>query len=249
MVDHVRTVWQVSIRRACQALSVDRSTHYPSKRTGQAVLIKRIKEIAETRVRYGYRRIHVLLGREGWRVNVKRVYRAMGLAITQQIAQAAGQGTAARGSFGGDRGEPGLGDGLQWPRIYQQRTRSVGLHARGNRWTSAGRANRPTTPSSRASTASSGRNAWTRTGSSASTRRGENARLGVETTTRCAHTPRSATKCLRRFMGRPAIPASPPSDEAGIFQPQVVQGWGQVQINPGLSFRLDEKRGSRVEGL
>jgi putative transposase len=34
-----------------------------------------IKEIAETRVRYGYRRIHVLLRREGWPVNAKRVCR------------------------------------------------------------------------------------------------------------------------------------------------------------------------------
>ena len=34
-----------------------------------------MKEIAATRVRYGYRRIHVLLRREGWRVNGKRVYR------------------------------------------------------------------------------------------------------------------------------------------------------------------------------
>ena len=36
---------------------------------------KRIREIAETRVRYGYRRVHVLLQREGWDVNHKRVYR------------------------------------------------------------------------------------------------------------------------------------------------------------------------------
>jgi transposase InsO family protein len=58
IVDHVRGAWQVSIRRACRALPVDRSTyHYRSKRTGQAVLMKRIKEIAETRVRDGYRRI------------------------------------------------------------------------------------------------------------------------------------------------------------------------------------------------
>src|SRR5579872_957231 len=45
---------------------------------------KRIKEIAETRVRYGYRRIHVLLRREGWPVNVKRVcrlYREQGLQL------------------------------------------------------------------------------------------------------------------------------------------------------------------------
>lgn len=85
MVDEVRQVWQVSIRRACQALPVDRSTyHYRSKRSGQAVLMKRIKEIAETRVRYGYRRIHVLLRREGWLVNSKRVcrlYREMGLQL------------------------------------------------------------------------------------------------------------------------------------------------------------------------
>jgi putative transposase len=74
MVDHVRVAWQVSIRRACRAVPVDRSTyHYRSKRTGQAPLIKRIKEIAETRVRYGYRRVHVLLQREGWTEGEKLV--------------------------------------------------------------------------------------------------------------------------------------------------------------------------------
>lgn len=35
----------------------------------------RIKEIAATMVRYGYLRIHVLLRREGWKINHKRVYR------------------------------------------------------------------------------------------------------------------------------------------------------------------------------
>jgi putative transposase len=44
-------------------------------RPDQAPLRQRIREIAETRVRYGYRRIHVLLRREGWPVNVKRVHR------------------------------------------------------------------------------------------------------------------------------------------------------------------------------
>jgi putative transposase len=85
MVDHVRTAWQVSIRRACRAVPVDRSTyHYRSKRPGQAPLSNRIKEIAEARVRYGYRRIHVFLRREGWPVNVKRVcrlYREQGLQL------------------------------------------------------------------------------------------------------------------------------------------------------------------------
>jgi hypothetical protein len=45
-------------------------------------LKERIKSIAETRVRYGYRRIHVVLRREGWVINDKRVhrlYREMGL--------------------------------------------------------------------------------------------------------------------------------------------------------------------------
>jgi putative transposase len=76
LVDHARSTWRVSIRRACRALPVDRSTyHYRCRRAGQAELTERIKEIAATRVRYGYRRIHVLLRREGWPVNAKRVYR------------------------------------------------------------------------------------------------------------------------------------------------------------------------------
>lgn len=68
--------WDVSIRRACQVLLVDTSTyHYKPRRRGQADLEKRIKEICETRVRYGYRRVHVLLRREGWMINVKRTRR------------------------------------------------------------------------------------------------------------------------------------------------------------------------------
>ena len=66
----------MSIRRACSCLRIDTSLyHYKSKRGDQAVLKARIKEIAATRVRYGYRRVHVLLRREGWPVNAKRIYR------------------------------------------------------------------------------------------------------------------------------------------------------------------------------
>ena len=76
MIDDLRLVWQVSVRRACAVLGAGRSTYqHQSRRPPQAVLKKRILEIAQTRVRYGYRRIHVLLKREGWQVNVKRVYR------------------------------------------------------------------------------------------------------------------------------------------------------------------------------
>ena len=66
----------MSERRGCATLRFHRRTHrYKSIRDDQVPLRKRIKEIAEARVRYGYRRIHVLLRREGWAVNVKRVHR------------------------------------------------------------------------------------------------------------------------------------------------------------------------------
>jgi putative transposase len=48
---------------------------YRSHARDQSPLRQRIKELAAVRVRYGYRRIHVLLQREGWQVNIKRVYR------------------------------------------------------------------------------------------------------------------------------------------------------------------------------
>jgi putative transposase len=59
--------WAVSIRLACGAIGFHRSTfHYKYRRSDQAAVEKRIKEICESRVRYGYRRVHVLLEREGW---------------------------------------------------------------------------------------------------------------------------------------------------------------------------------------
>lgn len=51
------------------------SYHYSGKRTDPVALKRRIKELAKTRVRYGYRRIAVLLKQEGWPVNGKRIYR------------------------------------------------------------------------------------------------------------------------------------------------------------------------------
>src|SRR6201996_9356496 len=81
----MRGDWNVSIRRACHVFLVDTSTyHYKSRRPGQAVLEQRIKEICQTRVRYGYRRVHVLLRREGWPINQKRtrrIYRELGLQL------------------------------------------------------------------------------------------------------------------------------------------------------------------------
>ena len=66
----------VSQRRACRVVGFCRTSHrYRSHRRDDRALRLRIVEIAETRVRYGYRRVQVLLRREGWRVNHKRTYR------------------------------------------------------------------------------------------------------------------------------------------------------------------------------
>lgn len=57
---------------------------YRSRKPDQAALEKRIKDICETRMRYGYRRVHVLLQREGWTVNhkkVRRIYNELGLQL------------------------------------------------------------------------------------------------------------------------------------------------------------------------
>lgn len=64
------------MRRACQVVGLGRSTHYyRSRAKDQRPLVMRIRELAEARRRFGYRRILILLRREGWRVNHKPVYR------------------------------------------------------------------------------------------------------------------------------------------------------------------------------
>jgi len=58
LVDNARRDWKVSIRRACSALRIDRTLYvYKSKRGDHAALKGRIKDISETRVRYGCRRV------------------------------------------------------------------------------------------------------------------------------------------------------------------------------------------------
>lgn len=88
-MDQVRETWKASVRRACEVLRIDRSLYtYRARRGDQAALKQRIKQICETRVRYGYRRIHVLLRREGWEVNPKRIYRLykeMGLQLRNKV--------------------------------------------------------------------------------------------------------------------------------------------------------------------
>lgn len=81
----MRADWAVSIRRACSVIRFDPKTYrYTSRRPDQAPLEQRIKEICQTRVRFGYRRVHVLLQREVWNLNVKktrRIYNELGLQL------------------------------------------------------------------------------------------------------------------------------------------------------------------------
>ena len=77
--------YRVSNRRACEVVQLRRSTwFYKAKSSDDSAIRKRIREIAQTRVRYGCQRIFTLLRREGWRDNHKRIprlYRLEGLNL------------------------------------------------------------------------------------------------------------------------------------------------------------------------
>ncbi len=82
----IREQFHVSERRVCRALDLVRSglRYAPVLRDEQAALARRIEELAGAHPRFGYRRIRVLLDREGWTVNkkaVRRLYRALGLKV------------------------------------------------------------------------------------------------------------------------------------------------------------------------
>jgi len=63
-------------RRACRLVKQCRSVHYyRSIKDRRPDLRARMRELAHTRVRYGYRRVHVLLKREGWLLGRNQMYR------------------------------------------------------------------------------------------------------------------------------------------------------------------------------
>ena len=65
-----------SQRRACALVGMDPKTYrYESRRANDAGIRKRLRELAEQRRRFGYRRLHILLAREGIRLNHKKLYR------------------------------------------------------------------------------------------------------------------------------------------------------------------------------
>ena len=68
--------YHVSQRRACSTLAFARATvRYQRRSDPQEALRLRLRDLAAARVGYGYRRLYILLQREGWSVNHKRVYR------------------------------------------------------------------------------------------------------------------------------------------------------------------------------
>lgn len=73
---HLQSVYEMSERRACRVLGVDRaSVRYQATRPDDGALRDRLRALAQERRRFGYRRLHVLLKREGHAVNRKRVQR------------------------------------------------------------------------------------------------------------------------------------------------------------------------------
>jgi putative transposase len=76
VISYLCEAYRVSQRHACRVAWVAESTfRYRSRRAPRTALRLRMREIAQVRVRYGYRKILTLLRREGWKVGKKLVYR------------------------------------------------------------------------------------------------------------------------------------------------------------------------------
>ena len=92
MAGEVIAAFRVSARRACDLVGCDRGTfYYRARRRDVAPL--RLRELAAARPRFGYRRLHILLRREGWRINAKKTYRlyreeALGVRVKRRKKRA-----------------------------------------------------------------------------------------------------------------------------------------------------------------
>jgi putative transposase len=98
-VAHVRTRFELSERRACSMVCVDRKVvRYRSRRPADTALRTRMRALAEQRRRFGYRRLHVLLHREGLVANRKRtqrLYREEGLSVRRRRGRKRATGSRA----------------------------------------------------------------------------------------------------------------------------------------------------------
>jgi putative transposase len=98
-VAHLQVVYQVSERRACSALGTDRtSMRYRSRRPDDMAVRTRLRELASVRRRFGYRRLHILLRREGVVMNhkkLRRLYREERLQVRRRSGRKRAVGTRA----------------------------------------------------------------------------------------------------------------------------------------------------------
>jgi putative transposase len=98
-VVHLRDAFGMSERRACKAIGCCRMTvRYRTTRADDAGLRQRMREVAQQRRRFGYRRLHVLLKREGYVINHKklfRLYREEKLAVRRRGGRKRAIGTRA----------------------------------------------------------------------------------------------------------------------------------------------------------
>jgi putative transposase len=75
-VDYALNHYAIARRRACRILRQHRSVQYYRSRLNPRVALRqRMRELSQTRIRYGYRRLQVLLRREGWAAGKNLVYR------------------------------------------------------------------------------------------------------------------------------------------------------------------------------
>ena len=98
-VAHMRSVFEASERRACAVLGVDRtSIRYRGNRPDDAAVRARMRELAAIRRRFGYRRLFVLMRREGLVMNHKkfrRLYREERLQVRRRGGRKRALGTRA----------------------------------------------------------------------------------------------------------------------------------------------------------
>ena len=83
-VQFFRDSHQISERGACRLAAYSRSSFRRPRRREEAdrPLRERLLELAAERPRFGYRRLHVMLKREGWPINCKR---AINLSLTRWV--------------------------------------------------------------------------------------------------------------------------------------------------------------------
>ncbi len=98
-VAHLRTVFEISERRACSIIRADRKmVRYRSCRPPDTALRERLRELAVERRRFGYRRLFVLLRREGepsGKNRIYRLYREEGLTVRKRRIRRRAVGTRA----------------------------------------------------------------------------------------------------------------------------------------------------------